>query len=242
MCSPPSPTRTAHTHRPPRHARHTHRPHLPHLPSPLALIVVACTQAEHSTFQHLDVIFDYKKWLGGDGGVFTTSGVTLCRADEEAQVVGMKTARYFLIRKREDGTVAFWYKPSPAHAHLYPSKKGADGSPMYTMVDGEKQYITCPDGIEIFHLKDGPSAVSPPLAEFPRKKDDDQPYFQVTPSLMTSPAWSRLRSSLTSTHARADRCVPQSYGEHRKQNSGCCWPRLPRQMGSLSGRLPKDFE
>jgi len=111
--------------------------------------------------------------------VFTTSGVTLCRADEEAQVVGMKTARYFLIRKREDGAVAFWYKPSPAHAHLYPSKKGADGSPMYTMVDGEKQYITCPDGIEIFHHKDGPSAVSPPLAEFPRKKDDDQPYFQI---------------------------------------------------------------
>jgi hypothetical protein len=94
-------------------------------------------------------------------------------------MTGITTARYFLIRKRPDGVVAFWYKPQVAHAWLYPSKKGATGEPEFTNVNGERHYdIVCEDGIEIFHSATGPSG-APPLAEFPINKSTQLPYLDV---------------------------------------------------------------
>ena len=94
--------------------------------------------AEHVHVEKLDVVFDYKNWL--DPHVYDSSGVTLKDADDKAQVrartpdhppaaartltlaapcplqmSGINSARYFLIRKRADGAVAFWYKPQVAH-------------------------------------------------------------------------------------------------------------------------------
>lgn len=101
----------------------------------------------------------------------------MCVADT-TQMVGITTARYFIMRKREDGVVAFWYKPCVAHRWLYPSKKDPiTGEPLYTRVDDEVHYdIPCPYGIEIFKTREGPSGV-PPLAEFPLNKD--KPYLDV---------------------------------------------------------------
>jgi len=123
---------------------------------------------ENSIVEPVDVVFDYKAWF--DGAVYDVGEPTLVRADTHAQVKGITSARYFLIRKRADGNVCFWYKPQPAHPWLYPTKKDASGEPMYTVKDGERCYdIPCPDGIEIFHREfaRGPSEAAPKHAMFP---------------------------------------------------------------------------
>mmetsp|Transcript_12125 Transcript_12125/g.31819 ORF Transcript_12125/g.31819 Transcript_12125/m.31819 type:complete len:706 (+) Transcript_12125:1194-3311(+) len=147
----------------------------------LSGIKLAWARGEHADHVHvekLDVIFDYKTWL--DPHVYNSDGVTLKAADEKAQMSGITTARYFLIRKRADGAVALWYKPQVAHPWLYPSKKDATGAPMFTMVDGEKQYDqVCENGIEIFHTPQGPPDKVPPHAEFPLNKRLGTPFLNV---------------------------------------------------------------
>eukprot|EP00965_Chrysotila_dentata_P096076 3174056-Pleurochrysis_carterae.AAC.1 len=68
-------------------------------------------------------------------------------------VHGINDAREFIIRERDDGVVAFWYKPCSSHKHTYPAEKHADGNPIRAdsetvTVDGEAQYKVCPFGIE----------------------------------------------------------------------------------------------
>jgi hypothetical protein len=122
---------------------------------------------ENTVVETVDVVHDYKEWF--ENVVYDAVEPTLVRADTNAQVKGITSARYFVIRKRADGAICFWYKPQPAHPWLYPTKKNADGEPMYSLKEGERCYdIPCPDGIEIFHkrFKDGPEGL-PKFAEFP---------------------------------------------------------------------------
>jgi hypothetical protein len=123
---------------------------------------------DNTVVDTVDVVFDYKLWF--DEVVYDAQEPTLVRADTHAQVKGITSARYFLIRKRSDGVVCFWYKPQPAHPWLYPTKKDEMGEPMYTVKDNERCYdIPCPDGIEIFHkeFKGGPAEAAPKHAKFP---------------------------------------------------------------------------
>eukprot|EP00965_Chrysotila_dentata_P189358 6173276-Pleurochrysis_carterae.AAC.4 len=67
-------------------------------------------------------------------------------------VQGINDAREFIIRERDDGVVAFWYKPCSSHKHTYPAMKDEDGNPVRTdsetvTVDGEAHYKGWPTGI-----------------------------------------------------------------------------------------------
>jgi hypothetical protein len=63
--------------------------------------------------------------------------------------------------------VAFWYKPSSSHLHLYPTLKDNNGKPIESIVDGKVSYTPDPHGIEVFSNSSGPDGV-PPLAPFAR--------------------------------------------------------------------------
>ena len=75
--------------------------------------------------------------------------------------------------------VAFWYKPSSSHKHLYPALKDAAGKPIESIVDGEITYTPDPHGIEVFSNASGPDGV-PTLAPFARGvADAEQARFDV---------------------------------------------------------------
>jgi len=101
----------------------------------------------------------------------------------EASTVGIKTARYFLISKREsDGAVVFWYKPNTAHSTLYPVKRNAANEPVTVTFQGQERYVTDPRGIEIFNSVKGPGAPPSKVASFGAHKDKS-PYLNVGKTL-----------------------------------------------------------
>ena len=61
------------------------------------------------------------------------------------------------------------YKPDCLHTFLYPTVKDSLGKPVFTMGEGgEKHFITCSKGIEVFRNGSGPGG-APALAAFPGK-------------------------------------------------------------------------
>ena len=71
--------------------------------------------------------------------------------------------------------VAFWYKPSSSHKHLYPALKNASGKVVENIVDGEVCYTPDPYGIEVFSNSAGPAASSVPSpAPFARGVENSQ--------------------------------------------------------------------
>ena len=191
---------------------------------------------KNSIVEPVDVVFDYKAWF--DGAVYDVVEPTLVRADTHAQVKGITSARYFLIRKRADGNVCFWYKPQPAHPWLYPTKKDASGEPMYTVKDGERCYdIPCPDGIEIFHREfaRGPSEAAPKHAMFPEGLLD------VGRSLACASLRALALSYTSSTRCHAYTVGQRLYdGDPRDsfEDPSYDWHVVPAAMGAAALYLP----
>ena len=97
-----------------------------------------------------------------------------------------KGKRYIVIAKREsDGLPVLWYKPSPSHAHLYPSKKDpVTGMPLFHLAaDGEKVYETCMEGIEIFEVGFVPSG-TPPIQPLFSDRLDPAAVYNTTKQIM----------------------------------------------------------
>lgn len=99
-------------------------------------------QRQHVEF--IDAVHDYTGFV--QPHVWDIRNV---KDESQGVVIGIKTARYFKIRKREsDGAVALWYKPDPLHQIEYPSKKDGMQQPLVTVLPtGEKVHLpnlSCP--------------------------------------------------------------------------------------------------
>lgn len=106
-------------------------------------------------------VYNYSSWLKGHGGHYEQ----------------IKTARYFLIARREsDGAAVMWYKPYAAHRHLYPTVKDPETRmPCFEIAEDDKEYETCMEGIEV--LAEVPATPQPEIQKFEIDRlDVDQTY------------------------------------------------------------------
>lgn len=135
-----------------------------------ALFVATLEQYKHiiahawtGQVQHVEEVLcvhDCSHWM--QGCVWESKPVA---KDSDANyLVNINTARYFRIARRDsDGAVCLWYKPSTLYSTERPYLRDPQGS---FIVDEASEYVTDPDGIEVFRTLQGPEG-SPTLAAFP---------------------------------------------------------------------------
>ena len=136
------------------------------------------------------------------------------------EVVGINTAREFIIRERDDGVVAFWYKPSSSHKHLYPALKDNDGNPIQSIVNGSICYTPDPMGIEVFRTTDDLATTVPKPAEFARAVADSQ----------------AMRFDVDAAEANLKKIIaalPQSFSQHDVADWKSFFAQYPRSVKDI---------
>lgn len=161
-------------------------------------------------------------------------------------MIGINSARYFLITKRNsDGAAVFWYKPNSAHQTLYPVKRNHAGEPEVRTFEGNNRcardplhparplhpsrhpalrFITDPNGIEIFNTVEGPTAAPTTLAPFGESKEK-KPYLDPATTM-------KAISKLLDAH-------PSSFGSTLPVCPTAAAPHLSRPVPPVSCRNTK---